>query len=202
VTPFGNLLVVNTNPFEAKPVNETTDRSRGVFGSKLSKRVRFSLRIVVLVIALPIVFLLLISIPAAAGSLDYTRHIPLSEAIAYAAGADWSRIWNDYFSWPRLLFLALASAGLVAFLVCPFRFVPFVVLANASIPVIVSGAISSVWLLIRGWSIIPHVLSSESDGETWSEGVVFAAAAASWSYLWIGMLLTTAVLRFVARRRE
>jgi hypothetical protein len=190
---------VNTNPYEAKPADDTEARSSRAVWGKVSRRVQLSMRFAALLIFLPLLFLLLVSIPAAAGSLDYTRKIPVSEAVEYAVRADWNRLWHDYRSGPRVLFAAMATVGLVAFMLCPFRFAPFISLVNAGL-IALTGFHMLLGLSIAWWVILP-MWFHKWDGETWSEGFVFGMAAFSWSYLWLVGLVAFTLLRFRACRR-
>ena len=139
--------------------------------------------------SLLILFGLVLGMPPLAGALDYTRDIPLSEAIAYAAQADWRGVLAHQWVVPLVLFVP-------AMIIVLFAFLTARQLMTRRIVVTVGFVMPALWLW-HWWPVsimimpeLPLAFLGGCDGETWSEGFVCYSALANWSALWAAVAVT------------
>lgn len=159
------------------------------------------LKRIVICMSLMILVVFLLGLPPLSGALDYTRAIPLTEAIEYA----WKKGIRDTLDSSNMIgmaiFAPMAIAGVVAFLYLRGRLAQWItLLANIILPAIWLGGY---WPLLVLWSpfILIEVLSGRSDGETWSEGFVSYSAIAAWTLLWLGVAAVLIVRKGLRSRR-
>jgi hypothetical protein len=196
------LSGAEVNPYKSsnRADAELDVRDRADLGSVHKERPLFRAGVagVVTLACLPILGLMAISLVPLAGGFDYTRDIPLSEAIEGANGFDWSQLPSNGYVRNAWFIPILAVAGLVIFLVCPLRFAWLPAGLNALLPLYFAGPIG--WIMVPfGGLVFASALLGSCDGETWSEGYVFWSASAVWSYLWIA---TATFLFFRSRMRS
>jgi hypothetical protein len=145
--------------------------------------------------SVPILAMFLLGLPPLAGSLDYTRDIPLSGAVAYAWRLGVSGTLRSRSMIYTAMFAPAAIAGLVTFLcvrgVWPRR---VTIAANLLLPALWLGPYLPIVALV-GPVVLWLTVFGQSDGETWSEGFVSYTAMGTWSLLWAAV----AILLLVAR---
>jgi hypothetical protein len=154
------------------------------------------LRYSVIVLALFVLAMFLLGLPPLSGAVDYTRNIPLHEIIEYAWATGIHGTLHGASMVRLAVFAPFAVAGLLAFLflrgVVPHR---VVIGLNIGLP--------AIWLLpfwpilvVVGPPMLLTAVAGQCDGETWSEGFICYAAAASWTTLWLAVVLALFVVRW------
>ena len=134
--------------------------------------------------SLLILALFIVSLPpAGAGALDYTRNIPLFEAVSYAWHADWGEVVRD--SSRMFWFVPAALACLVAFLTLRDWRVTAATLTVATVlPALWIGPRWPLVIALSPMVVFPAVVG-RSDGEDWSEGLVAMCTMGIWTLLWL-----------------
>jgi hypothetical protein len=154
------------------------------------------LRHAVIVVALFILAMFLLGLPPLSGALDYTRDIPINEVIEYAWALGVRGTLDSASMVVIATFAPLAAAGLLAFLfvrgVVPQR---VVIGLNIGLP--------AIWLLpfwpifvVVGPPMLLLAVTGQCDGEDWSEGLICYASIASWTTLWLAVVLALVVIRW------
>lgn len=133
--------------------------------------------------SLGILLALLVALPPLAGALDYTRDIPLSEAIEYSLDADWSEVLTHPWATGLVLLIPLEIAALVAFVLArPAWLTRVAFWVGLLAPFACAGRFAPFLPLITIMTLPAWV--GRDDGETWSEGFVAMGCAGAWSMLW------------------
>jgi hypothetical protein len=131
-------------------------------------------------------------------AFDYTRPIPLSEAVAGVLKIPPWRLLRDPYTAVGVFFIPLGIGALTVFVLTQRPRVKLIVAAVAiGLPIFCGhllGCIFGPMLLV---TVVPSALLGRSDGEDWSEGMVAYGAAGGWVVLWCAILVTI----FVKRRR-
>jgi hypothetical protein len=154
------------------------------------------LKVCVAIVTTFILFIFLIALPPArqSAALDYTRDIPLSEAIGYSLKADWSSVLTDHATGTLVWFVPVAIACVIVFAAARRVWLSLSVVGLALLfPAFVEGP-RALLLPIITIFVVPALFGQE-DGETWSEGFVALGCIGAWMLLWI---FATAV--FLLRR--
>jgi hypothetical protein len=133
-------------------------------------------------------------------AFDYTRNIPLTEAVAGVVRAGPRALLNDPYTSRQVRFIPFAAATAVAFVLLPRLSWK---LAAAAVAV-VGPALFCRTLVLWAFSpllffvTVPAALTGHADGETWSEGHVAFGAIGGWELLWIVIALAL----FLTRARQ
>src|SRR5688572_2519818 len=148
-----------------------------------------------------VLMLFLLGLPPLSGALDYTRNIPMGEAIGYA-WAKGVRGTLDSVDMIRVaMFAPTAVAALMAFLCLQgVRQQRIAVAVNVVLPAVWLGLFWP-FLVVAGPPFLLAALAGRCDGEDWSEGFVSYAAAASWTTLWLAVALALAGVKWRRSRR-
>jgi hypothetical protein len=147
-------------------------------------------KLIVVAIMSFLIGMFVLGMPPSAGAFDYTRNIPISEAVTASLTANWPSVLSRT-AGMAFFFLVPAVGGLMLYLLGPRRWMPrILVIAILSVPLLPFALIVFVndpFLLIRA-------AAGQADGETWSEGFVCFGAIGYWACLWL-MLIGMAWLR-------
>lgn len=138
-----------------------------------------------------------IALPPITGGLDYTRDIPLSEAIEYAWAMGFTRTLSIRLTRWMSLFVPISAIGLVAYVVWIRRWPRVIALFNILFPLLCMPPIAILGIVYYPLDL-PMALLGRVDGEVWSEGWVAYAAASYWSAIWMAVF----VLSFGIRKRS
>lgn len=140
-----------------------------------------------------------LGVPPSLGYFDYTRDIPISEAIAASLTANWPVLIarsDGHTVW----FPMVAVGGLLAYLLSPKRWMPMILALHlVMILIYLPGLLF--FLLPFAPLIVIGAAAGQADGELWSEGFVCMGAMACWANVWL-LLTGMAWLRQRSIRRK
>jgi hypothetical protein len=122
------------------------------------------------------------------GCCDYTRDIPITEAIEHAWNTSWGQVISRGPSW----FLLACAFGLIGYLTAPTH-LRIVVYTYHALIALLCAPLAFITVFFMPW-ILLNALSGRADGEDWSEGMIIFGAVGYWSFMWL-ILLGTAWLR-------
>ena len=160
-------------------------------------------KLIVIAITSFLIGMFVLGMPPTAGAFDYTRKIPISEAVAESLTADWPAVLS-HTGRMGVLFLVPAAGGLMLYLLSPKRWMPGILVSHLLAIALLS--VPALPLALVGFVIGPFVVigaaAGQADGETWSEGFVCLGAIGCWAWLWL-MVIGMAWLRqrSIKRRR-
>lgn len=154
------------------------------------------MKVIAVVGSILVLFMFALGLPPLAGALDYSRDIPIIEAIGYAVQQGVAGTLGDSSMVLLATFIPCAIIGLILFLLLrghlPGR---IVLLTNILMPAIWMHLFWPLIVAMGPFLLVSAILGNQ-DGETWSEGFVTYSAMGSWSALWIAI---AAGLFFVRR---
>ncbi len=122
------------------------------------------------------------------GCCDYTRDIPITEAMEHAWNANWVKVISSGTGW----FLLAWSVGLIGYLAAPTP-LRIVVYAYHAFFALLCSPLAFLTVFFMPWKLV-DALCGRADGEDWSEGMINFGAVGYWSLMWI-ILLSTAWIR-------
>lgn len=131
-------------------------------------------------------------VPAQSGfAYNYTRDVPLGEAVATALTAPPLTLFTDPHTAGFVWFIPLALVGVAAFALTSTRHLKLVIAISTAMVGIVGCGKLFAFAPILFFAVVPIALGGGCDGEDWSEGMVAFGAAGGWMMLWwlIVMLL-------------
>ena len=147
-------------------------------------------KVAVGVASVMIVLLFLVALPPArqSAALDYTRDIPLSEAIDYSIRADWSTVFTDHATAGMVWFAPVALACAVTFMVARQTWLTRSTVALSVLAPFLWTGPGGILLPLIAVIAFPAVFGQQ-DGETWSEGFVAAGCMGAWMIQWTMVVL-------------
>jgi len=130
-----------------------------------------------------ILLALLVALPPVAGALDYTRDIPLSEAIGYSLDADWGHVLTHSWTTGLVALIPLEMGALITFVFSHRAWLTrTAVFLGLLAPFACAGRFAVLLPLITVMTL--PAWFGRDDGETWSEGLVAFGCAGAWAILW------------------
>ena len=130
-------------------------------------------------------------------AFDYTKDIPLQEAVAGVLKVPPRKLLTDPYTFPIVLFIPFAVAALVVFILGRS---PQAKLFMAGVAIgipLVCGSPMLVASPVLFVMVVPAAVLGRCDGEDWSEGMVAYGAVGGWMILWT---LTTVGLLWRVKR--
>jgi hypothetical protein len=120
-------------------------------------------------------------------AFDYTRNIPLSEAITGVTRVSPRALLTDPYTMPQVYFMPTAIATLAAFVFLRRspRKLAVAVFAIAFPVFLVRNVAFYLFSPVAFFLAVPAALLGRCDGEVWSEGIVAIGALGGWMLLWI-----------------
>jgi hypothetical protein len=133
-------------------------------------------------------------------AFDYTRNIPLTEAVAGVARVGPRALLSDAYTSHEVQFIPFAAATAVAFVLVRRLSWKLAAAGVAVVGPVLFCRTVVVWVFspLLFFITVPAALTGHADGETWSEGHVAYGAVGGWEILW----LLIAVALFLTRARQ
>lgn len=159
-------------------------------------------KVIVLAITSFLIGMFVLGMPPSAGAFDYTRNIPISEAIAASLTANWPRVLRHQ-AGKAFLFLVPAAGGLMLYLLSPKRWIPRILVSHLLVIALLAFPVLPIALIgfVIGPLVVIGAAAGQADGEMWSEGFVCLGAIGCWAWLWL-MLAGMARLRQRSIKRQ